>query len=90
MPDELDDEERALLEKHRAAKKKAAEDDRDVWIREGDHEASVPYSKARKWLQEKFGIDLDAEPVQDPEGSPDPKPDETPERVVRFGGRRIS
>lgn len=91
MADELDEEERALLEQHRAEKRKAAEEDKETWIRKGDNEASVPYSKARKWLQDTFGIDLDEEPVQDPEPkAPKPKEGEG-DPVKRFvAGRRVS
>lgn len=91
MADELDDEERAILDKHRAAKKAAAENDKEVWIKHGEHEASVPYSKARKWLQETFGIDLDQEPVQG-EGD-DAGPGQQPpagDGPRRFAGRRVS
>ena len=94
MPEEqLDPEERALLEKHRADKKKQAESDHEVWIRKDDgSEAAVPYSKARTWLQKTFGIDLDDEPKQ---GQPDPAPGQPQggqgdEGVRRFGGRRVS
>lgn len=93
MPDELDDEERALLEKHRAAKKKAAEDDHEVWIRKDDgSEAAVPYSKAKGWLQKTFGIDLDDEPKQtEPDAAPGrPESGEKPGEVRRFAGRRMA
>lgn len=92
MADELDAEERALLEKHRADKKKAAESDHEVWIRQGDNEAAVPYSKAKKWLQETFGIDLDDEPKQgQPDAAPgQPESGQPPEGVRRFAGRRVS
>jgi hypothetical protein len=89
MPDDLDEEERALLEKHRAEKKRAADEDKETWIRQGDNEAAVPYSKAKGWLQKTFGIDLDEEPVQDaPEK---PKADDKPGgEVKRFvSGRRV-
>jgi hypothetical protein len=87
---ELDDDERALLEQHRAKKKKAAESDKEVWIRQGEDEAAIPYSKARTWLQAKFGIDLDDEPTQD---APDAAPGQTESAqqsaaVRRFAGRR--
>jgi hypothetical protein len=90
--DELDDEERALLDQHRAKKRKDAEADREVWIRQGDNEAALPYSKARGWVQRTFGIDLDDEPVQE---QPDAAPGSTQtpaadEGVRRFGGRRVS
>lgn len=90
--DGLTDEERELLEKHRASKKKSAEDEREVWIRQGDNEAAVPYHKAKKWLQSTFGIDLDEEPVQ---GQPDAQPGQQEGGqqggdVRRFAGRRMA
>ena len=93
MADELDDEERALLEQHRAAKRAAAEDEREVWIKQGDNEAAVPWGKAVGWLQRTFGIDLEQEPVQDaPEPKAKPKADPEPGgEVKRFvSGRRVS
>jgi hypothetical protein len=92
--EDLDEEEAALLAKHRADKRKAAEEDKETWIRQGDNEAAVPYSKAKGWLQKTFGIDLDAEPVQDPPEPGKPKPDAKPgegDPVKRFvAGRRVS
>jgi hypothetical protein len=92
MADELDDEERALLETHRAKKRKAAETQREVWIRQGDNEAAIPYDKALVWLRKTFGIDLDDEPVQDQPDTPpgQPQSGQAAEGVTRFGGRRIS
>jgi hypothetical protein len=91
--DKLDDDERALIAAHRAEKAAAAKDDREVWIRSGDREASVPYSEAKKWLADTFGIGLDDEPVQD--SGPEPKDKGKTRRpaaaadddpgVVRFG-----
>lgn len=93
MADELDDEERALLEKHRKAKRaerdKADDDRRAVlWHSDGSG-AEVPYSKAKKWLQGKFGIDLDDEPVQDVGEDEKPADDEEPAKVrpAHFGRR---
>lgn len=91
MADELSDDERELLEKHRAEKRAAADQDKETWIRQGDNEAAVPYSKARGWLQRTFGIDLDEEPVQDqPEGKTKADPKLAGESHPRFAGRRIS
>lgn len=91
MPEELNDEERALLEKHRAEKKRAAEEDKEVWIRQGDNEAALPYSKVRSWVQRIFQIDLDEEPVQDaPEPESKPKVEGEGGQVKRFvSGRRV-
>ena len=90
--EDLDEEEAALLAKHRADKRKAAEEDKETWIRQGDNEAAVPYSKAKEWLQRTFGIDLDAEPVQEPtEPKPKAKAEGEGDPVKRFvAGRRVS
>lgn len=65
-------------------KREQEEKDRfEVEIGSEGNYARVPYEKARTWLQDKFGIDLDKEEKQEPdEGKTDEKP-------VRFG-RRIS
>jgi hypothetical protein len=49
---------------------------------EGNY-ARVPYEKAKVWLQDKFGIDLDAEPKQEPEAE---GKDDTG-KAVKFGRR---
>lgn len=69
----------------------AADDDFEVEITDGDRRARVPYSKARKWLGDTFGIDL-AEDTGDEPDEPEGKPvravkDDQPRR---FGGRRVS
>lgn len=65
-------------------KREQEEKDRfEVEIGSEGNYARVPYEKARTWLQDKFGIDLDKEEKQEAdEGKADEKP-------VRFG-RRIS
>ena len=68
----LTPEQRAALEQQ-LADDDAAENDFEVSIRSGDHEARVPYSKGRAWLQEHFGIDLPAAPEEGEEGD-DAKP----------------
>ncbi len=66
MADDLDDEERELLKKHRAAKQRDAF---RVRIRDDKgNEADLPYHKGKTWLQKVFGIDLDDEDVQDGAG----------------------
>ena len=47
----------------------AADDDSDyeIEIGSGDSYARVPYRKGRKFLQDKFGIDLDPEPEAEQE-----------------------
>ena len=74
MADELSEDERAIVAKHRekaAAERTAADADLRVWLRNSDGaEAEVPYGKGRGWLQKNFGIDLDEEPVQDEPDEP--------------------
>ena len=94
MADELSDDEKEILKRHRAAQAEArkAEEKIETWIRSGDNEATLPYHKARQWLSKTFGIDLDDEPVQD-EPAADAKDDgkDTGGTVKRFtSGRRIS
>lgn len=64
--EELDDDERELIRKHRASR------DREqfrVRIRDDKgNEADLPYHKGKTWLQKIFGIDLDAEDKQDEDG----------------------
>jgi hypothetical protein len=96
MPD-LDPEEQAILDKHRAkkAQERTADDDKETWIKRGEDEAAVPYRKAKKFLADAFGIDLDDEPVQDPPGGKDGGKDDGEDdgegkgKTVRFG-RRVS
>lgn len=72
MPDDLTDDERELLEKHRKAKQaKQRETDSQLraWIRSPDgHEAELPFDKAADWLKKSFGLNLGDEPVQDDPG----------------------
>ena len=86
---ELDDEERALIEKRRASRQR---DDRVVRIRD-DHgnEAEGPLSELGGWIRRTFSLDVEAEPVQD-EDAPAPKKGKAgaDETVKRFAGRRIS
>lgn len=88
---ELTEDEKALLEKHRAeqAKKREAESNVETWIRTGEHEATVPYHKAQQWLAKTFGIDLDGEPVQDAPAADgkDDAGDQGGGTVKRFGRR---
>lgn len=68
----------------------AADDDFEVEITDGDRRARVPYSKARKWLGDTFGIDL-AEDTGDEPDEPESKPAaKSGGEVRRFGGRRVS
>jgi len=64
-------EERAELEARLAADDADDEDDFEVTIKDGDKSLTAPYRKAREWAQKTFGIDLDAEPKQDPD-EPEP------------------
>ena len=68
----LTPEQRADLERQLREDDDAA-DDYEVEIGQGDNYARVPYGKAKSWLGKTFGIDLDAEPKQDPDGGEDPK-----------------
>jgi hypothetical protein len=93
---DLDPEEQAILDKHRAkkAQERDADDNKETWIKRGEDEAAVPYRKAKKFLADAFGIDLDDEPAQDPPGKDpkDPKDDDDDDgdgKTVRFG-RRVS
>lgn len=84
----LTPEQRAALQKQ-LDDDAAADDDFEVEIRDGDSSTRLPYSKAKKWLGEKFGIDLDDTSQDD-----DPE-DDKPVRAVkaeprRFGARRVS
>jgi len=85
---ELDDEERALIEKRRMSRQR---DDRVVRIRD-DHgnEAEGPLSELRGWISRTFNLDVEDEPVQEetpPKGKGKGGAEDT---VKRFAGRRIS
>jgi hypothetical protein len=68
----------------------AADDDFEVEIEDGGKRARVPYSKARKWLGDTFGIDLDDTSQDDEtEDKPAGKAKDS-DTVRRFGGRRVS
>ena len=92
MADELDDEERAILEKHRkekAAKNAAAESELfvEIWD-EGGRGARVPYAKGKSWLQKTFGIDADdLKPEEDAPADDEPA---AKVRPAHFGGRRAA
>lgn len=89
MAGRLTAEERAALEKQ-LADDDAAENDYEVEIGSGDSYARVPYGKAKKFLQDKFGIDLDAEPRQDDDEADKPKGKQGGQANVRAFGRRVS
>ena len=91
MADELDDEERALLEKHRKAKaeKQAAAESElfvEIWDETGKG-ARVPYGKGKSWLAKTFGIDADDLKPQD--DAEETAADEEPAKVrpAHFGRR---
>ena len=87
----LTPEQRAGLERQ-LAEDDASEDDFEVEIRDGDKSTRVPYSKAKKWLGDTFGIDLD-DTSQDDDPEAEGKPKTKGDNVVeprRFGGRRVS
>ncbi len=93
MADELDEEERALLDKHRQekAKKQQAADAElqvEIWDESG-RGARLPYAKGRSWLAKTFGIDADELKPQDEEQAPeDGEPGKV--RPAYFGGKRQS
>jgi hypothetical protein len=60
-----------------------AEDEFEVEIGSEGNYARVPYAKARKWLGETFGIDLDQEDKQDTPAKDAPADD----KATRFGRR---
>lgn len=84
MPSKREELLAALAEEE--AREKAERDRFEVEIGSDGNYARVPYEKAKDWLAKTFGIDLDAEPKQEPpaegQGEGDGKP-------VRFG-RRVS
>lgn len=89
MP-KLTPEQRAALEKQ-LADDDASEDDFEVEIEDGGKRARVPYGKAKKWLQETFGIDLDDTSQDDEPGEDKPvKAVKAADEPRRFGGRRVS
>ena len=57
-------EQRAELEKQLREDDEAV-DDFEIEIGSGDSYARLPYSRGRKFLQEKFGVDLPEKPEQD-------------------------
>ena len=87
MP-KLTPEQRADLERQ-LAEDDSAEDEFEVEIEDNGKRARVPYGKARKWLQDTFGIDLD-DTTQDDPPEDEPKAKPAASNVKRFGGRRVS
>ena len=81
MPSKREELLAALAEEEK--REKEAKDRFEVEIGSEGNYARVPYEKARSWLQNTFGIDLDKEPKQEAEEEADPKP---PNRF----GRKIS
>lgn len=88
MP-KLSPEQRAALQKQ-LDDDAADDEDFEVEIEDAGKRARVPYSKARKWLQDTFGIDLDdtSQDESEPEGKPvKAVKDDEPRR---FGGRYVT
>ena len=92
----LDDDEIELIKARRKQRKE--EDEREIWVKDGDKEARLPYSAGRNWLK-RWGFDLEDEsaaPEPEPEPvaaapEPEPEPPEEPEQKgTRFAGRRVS
>lgn len=67
----------------------AADDDFEVEIEDNGKRARVPYSKARRWLGDTFGIDL-AEKTDDGPDEAKPVKAVKDDEPRRFGGRRVS
>ena len=99
MP-EIDDEEAELIRKHRAAKakKREEEDNKEVriWHRDSDgkeYETGMTLAKAKGFLKNFPGLNLDEEEVQDDAKDDakddDAKDDDAKPKSVRFG-RRVS
>lgn len=94
--DELSPDEQELIRKHRAdrdAEARKGDADLRVWLRNADgDEVDLPYSKARPFVQQRFGLDLDDEPAQDaPEGAAGKDaPPAAPGGEVRRFGRRMA
>lgn len=99
MPD-YDDEEAELIRKHRAAKakKREEEDNKEVriWHRDSDgkeYETGMTLAKAKGFLKNFPGLNLDEEEVQDEDDAKDgdakdaKAEDGEPKKVVRFGRR---
>ena len=84
---DLADEERDLIRKMRRANREEA--DTEIWIRDGEKEARMPYGQGRNWLR-KWGFLLDDDDLKaDPE--PEEEPEEEPkDKPVRFAGRRVN
>jgi hypothetical protein len=81
----LDDDEIELIKQRR--KQRREEDEREIWIEDGDRRAKVPYSVGRNWLR-KHGFDLeDEDKAPEPEPEPEPEEDPEPGKTVRFGRR---
>ncbi len=82
----LDDDEIELIKQRR--KQRQEESEQEIWIKDGDKEARLPYGKGRNWLR-KHGFDLDDE-ENAPEPEPEPEPEEEKPAGTRFAGRRVS
>lgn len=83
----LDDDEIELIKQRR--KQRREEDEREVWIKDGEKEIRMPWSIGRGWAR-KWGFDLeDEEAAPEPEPEPEEDDEDKPKRV-RFGGRTIA
>ena len=86
----LDDDEIELIRARRRQRREEA--DTEIWIKDGDKEARVPYGRGRNWLR-KHGFDLDDD-AGDDDGAKDDDGDgqgdddaKEPGKTVRFGRR---
>lgn len=83
----LDDDEIELIKARRRQRRE--EDEREIWIEDGDKRVRLPYSAGRNWLK-KHGFLLDDDEVApQPEPEPEPEEEEKPQGT-RFAGRRVS
>jgi len=82
----LDDDEIELIKARR--KQRREEDEREIWVKDGDKEVRLPYSAGRNWLK-KHGFLLDDEETA-PEPEPEPEPEAEEPKGTRFAGRRVS
>lgn len=84
--DDLDDEERELLAKHRAERAKQQADDFEIEVGDKDgNYARIPYSKGRNWLRAR-GIEIDDELEEDPGEGDEGKPAAKGKGQAKEGG----
>jgi hypothetical protein len=86
----LNDDEKSLLDKLLKKQDEPDDDDFEVELWNGDKGAKLPFSKARKFLSDAFGVDLGEPPdAGEAEGDGKDKTADDDGKVTRFG-RRVS